>query len=105
MEFKFYLFVIFKVVDIIFDQDVFFYFIFIVYQMDVVDIGIVLLSYEVEDGFVWLVYVSIFEELAIKKVIEMNKVDNFWEVYKDLRENFCFFVFSDLGVNFMFIFC
>jgi hypothetical protein len=71
--------------------------------MDAVDIGIALLSHEAKDGPEWSVHASTLEELATKKVIEMNKVDNFREVYKDPREYLCLFVLSDLGANFMFI--
>jgi hypothetical protein len=102
-ELKPYLPVISKAADTILDQDVSSYPIFIVHQMDAVDIGIALLSHEAEDGPAWSVHASTLEELATKKVIEMNKVDNFREVYKDPRENLCHFVLSDLGANFMFI--
>ncbi|MEQ8705145.1 MAG: hypothetical protein RIC19_14565 [Phaeodactylibacter sp.] len=102
-ELKPYLPTIGQAADTILDQDVSSYPIFIIHQMDSVDIGIPLLSHEAEDGPPWSVNASTLEELATKKVVEMAKVDAFRQVYKDPRENLCLFVLSDLGANFMFI--
>lgn len=102
-ELKPYLPVIGKAADTILDQDVSSYPLFIVHQMDTVDIGILLLSHQADDGPEWSVNASTLEELATKKVVEMSKVDAFRQVYKDPRENLCLFVLSDLGANFMFI--
>ena len=102
-DLKPYLLVIGKASDSIMDQDVSSYPIFVVHQMESVDIGIPILSHEAKDGPAWSVHASTLEELATKKVVEMDKVDAFRRVYKDPKENLCLFVLSDLGANFMFI--
>lgn len=102
-ELKPYLPVIGNAADTILDQDVSSYPIFVVHQMDTVDIGILLLSHQAQEGPAWSVHASTLEELATKKVVEMSKVDSFRKVYKNPRENICLFVLSDLGANFMFI--
>lgn len=101
-ELKPYLPVMGKAADAILDQDISSYPIFVVHQITV-DIGIPLLSHEAEGGPAWSVHASTLEELVTKKVVEVDKLDNFRQVYKDPRENLCLFVLSDLGANFMFI--
>jgi len=90
-----------KAADAILDQDVSSYPIFVVHQHQV-DIGLPILEKK-EGGPKWSVNASTLEELATKKVVEMSKVEDFKEVYKDPRAFLCLFVLSELGANFIFL--
>lgn len=90
-----------KAAETILDQEVSAYPIFIVHRQGV-NIGVPLVQAEGEEA-PWSVNASTLEELATKKVIPMDKVDNFREVYKDPQEYFCLFVISDSGAEFVFL--
>ena len=99
-ELKPYLPLLNQAADTIIDQEVSAYPIFILHQQ-IVDIGVPL----VEGGneqMPWSVNASTLEELSTKKVIGMDKVNDFRKVYKDPREYLCLFVLSDSGANFVF---
>lgn len=87
--------------DAILDQEVSDYPIFVLHQQ-MVDIGLPLVEGGTET-MPWSVNVSTLEELATKKVIGMEKVDDFRKIYKDPRSFFCLFVLSDAGANFVFM--
>ncbi len=87
--------------DAILDQDVSDYPIFVLHQQ-MVDIGLPLVE-GVTEAMPWSVNVSTLEELATKKVIGMDKVDDFRKIYKDPRSFFCLFVLRDAGANFVFM--
>lgn len=87
--------------DTILDQDVSTYPIFIIHQLNV-EIGVVLVSKE-EGKAEWSIHASTLEELVTKQVIQMDKVDNFRQVYKDPRENLCLFTLSEMGATFIFL--
>jgi hypothetical protein len=90
-----------KAADAILDQDVSSYPIFVVHQYQV-DIGLPLLEKKA-GGPNWSVNASTLEELATKNVIEMERVEDFKEVYKDPKAFLCLFVLSELGANFIFL--
>ncbi len=90
-----------KAADAILDQDISSYPIFVVHQFNL-EIGIPILERR-ENGPKWSINASTLEELATKKIVEMDRVDNFRQVYKDPREFLCLFVLSDLGANFIFL--
>lgn len=100
-ELKPYLSVMGKAADAILDQDVSSYPIFVVHQ-HTVDIGLPLIE-KAEGEANWSVNATTLEELATKKIVEMSKVEDFKEVYKDPEDQLCLFVLSDLGANFIFI--
>lgn len=100
-ELKPYLEVMGKAADAIIDQDVSLYPIFIVHQ-HTVDIGLPLIEQK-EGGANWSVNATTLEELATKQIVEMSKVENFKDVYKEPEDQLCLFVLSDLGANFVFI--
>lgn len=87
--------------DTILDQDVSTYPIFIIHQLNV-EIGVVLVAKE-EGKAEWSIHASTLEELVTKQVIQMDKVDNFRQVYKDPRENLCLFTLSEMGATFIFL--
>ena len=90
-----------KAAEAILDQEVSLYPIFVVHQHQV-DIGIPILEKGVNEAE-WSVNASTLEELATKKIIEMSKVDDFKQVYKDASRFLCLFVLSDMGANFIFL--
>lgn len=87
--------------DAILDQDISFYPIFVVHQHSV-DIGILLLQ-KGESDAEWSLNVTTLEELATKNIIEMDRVDQFRQVYKNPKNYLCLFLISELGLNFVFI--
>jgi hypothetical protein len=90
-----------KAADAILDQDISSYPIFVVHQFEL-ELGILLVERQ-EGGAKWSINASTLEELAAKKVVEMSKVDQFRQIFKDPRANVCLFVLSDLGANFIFL--
>ncbi|MBX2875916.1 MAG: hypothetical protein KTR30_27595 [Saprospiraceae bacterium] len=87
--------------DTILDQEVSAYPIFIIHQLNV-EIGVILVSKE-EGKAEWSVHASTLEELVTKQIIQMDKVDNFRQVYKDPREHLCLFTLSEMGATFIFL--
>ena len=87
--------------DAILDQDISSYPIFVIHQFDL-EVGIPILERR-DKGPKWSINASTLEELATKKIVEMEKVDSFRQVYKDPRQFLCLFVLSDLGANFIFL--
>lgn len=87
--------------DTILDQEVSIYPIFIIHQLNV-DIGVLLVS-KTDGKSDWSIHASTLEELVTKQVIQMDKVDNFRQVYKDPREYLCLFTLSEMGATFVFL--
>ncbi len=90
-----------KASDAIMEQDVSSYPIFVVHQQTI-EMGIALVNNDDKLGK-WSVSASTLEEFVTKQLIQMEKVDNFKEVYKDPENNLCLFILSDLGATFAFI--
>lgn len=87
--------------DTVLLEDVSNYPIFVVSQL-AIDLGISLIERE-EGGSLWSIHLSTLEEMAAKKVVQMERVPDFQAIYKDPREYFCLFVLSDLGAQFIFL--
>ncbi len=87
--------------DTILDQEVSAYPIFVLHQQHI-SLGIPLLEGQ-GDTIPWSVNVSTLEELATKKVVSLDRVDAFQEVYRDPRAFLCLFVLSDSGADFVFM--
>lgn len=86
--------------DTILDQEVSKYPIFVVHQHEL-EIGVLLVS--ASEASAWSIHASTLEEFVSKQIVEMEKVDDFREVFKDPKEYFCLFVLSELGANFIFL--
>lgn len=99
-ELKPYLPLLQKAADAILDQDISSYPIFLLHQQTV-SIGIPLVEGKNEEH-PWSVNASTLEELATKKIIEMERVDDFRKVYKDPQDYFCLLLLSDSGADFVF---
>lgn len=91
-----------KAAETILDQDISSYPIFIVSQLEI-QLGIPLVARDSGSKRKWFVNVSTLEELNTKNIVHNDKVDEFRKVYKDPTLNFCLFVLSDLGAQFIFL--
>ena len=87
--------------DSIVINDISLYPIFVIHQ-HFVDIGIQMVDKEKVSGN-WSVNASTLEEFVTKQIIAADKVDDFKKVYKEKREEFCLFVLSELGADFIFL--
>jgi len=86
--------------DIIMDQDVSNYPIFVAHQQEM-DIGIPLIA--LEGGSNWAIQASSLEEFVSKQIIFPEKVEEFKSNFKDPKQSICIFVLSELGAQFVFI--
>ncbi len=87
--------------NVITEQEVSDFPIFVVHQHSV-DIGINIVDKETVKGN-WSVNASTLEEFVTKQIIQPEKVDDFKTVYKNHQGEICLFVLSDLGANFVFL--
>ena len=87
--------------DTILDQEVSNYPIFVLHQQGV-NIGLPLVESQGEQ-MPWSVNATTLEELATKKVISMERVEDFREIFRDPRAFLCLFVLSDSGADFVFM--
>jgi hypothetical protein len=85
--------------DVILDQNVSNYPIFILHQQEL-EMGVAL----IEGGrkFPWSVNASTLEEFVTKDLIFNEKVEEFRSTYKDPQVYLCLFVLSELGAQFIF---
>lgn len=88
--------------ETILDNDISKYPIFVVHKFDELELGILLLQ-RAEPQTLWSVQASTLEELATKRLIEMEKVDQFRSIFKDPREYLCLFVLIDGSGQFVFL--
>ncbi|MCZ2100891.1 MAG: hypothetical protein LC107_05080 [Chitinophagales bacterium] len=87
--------------DVIIDQHVSKYPIFVVHQQEVA-IGIELIEASGKD-MPWSVNASTLEEFVTKNIIFMDKSQDFISTYKNPEENLCLFVLSELGAQFIYL--
>ena len=87
--------------DVILDQDVSKFPIFVIHQ-NLVDIGINIVNMEAVHGN-WSVNASTLEEFVTKQVIAEEKVEDFQLLYRSHHNDLCLFVLSELGANFIFL--
>ena len=87
--------------EVIQDQDVSKFPIFVIHQ-NLVDIGINIVDKEVVQGN-WSVNASTLEEFVTKQIIAEEKVEDFQALYRSHQEDLCLFALSELGANFIFL--
>jgi hypothetical protein len=87
--------------DVIMDQDVSKFPIFVIHQ-NIVDIGINIVDKEVAKGN-WSVNASTLEEFVTKQIIAEEKVEDFQSLYRSHHDDLCLFALSELGANFIFL--
>ena len=90
-----------QVADTVLDNDVSKYPLFVIHR-DQLDLGVLLVDHE-EGESKWSIQSSTLEVLAAKKVIGMDKVDRFRQVFKDPHAFLCLFVLGDMGPSFVFL--
>lgn len=87
--------------EVIHDQDVSKFPIFVIHQ-NIVDIGINIVDKEVVKGN-WSINASTLEEFVTKQIIDPEKIEDFQLLYRSHPADLCLFVLSDLGANFIFL--
>ncbi len=90
-----------KAADTVVDEGVSNYPVFVVHKQQV-SIGIPIINHE-EHGVAWSVNVSTLEEFVTKNLIQTDRIDEFREVFKPVKEHLCLFVLSELGATFVFL--
>ena len=86
--------------DAIIEQDVSNYPIFVAHQDNPI-FGIALLNQN-ESNTNWSFSASTLEELAAKQVIEMSKIEDFKEIYKNPKRFICVFILDEVLGQFIF---
>ncbi len=86
--------------DVILDEDVSKYPIFILHQQEL-EMGVALI--EAGRKFPWSVNASTLEEFVTKDLIFNEKVKEFINTYKDPQGHLCLFVLSELGAQFIYV--
>lgn len=92
-----------KASDAVLDQEISKYPIFVIHQMDSLELGIPIIGPSIEQQFDYIVHISTLEEFTAKKIIDIARVDRFRQVYKDPKEHFCLFLFKKGEANFVFL--
>lgn len=87
--------------DVILEQGVSNYPIFVVHQ-HTMDIGINIVEKEAAAGG-WSVNASTLEEFVTKQIIAPEKLEDFKMLYKTHGLDLCLFVLSELGAKFIFL--
>ena len=64
--------------------------------------GIPIINQEQNEGH-WVLNLSSLEEFATKQIINMEKVDDFIQLYKSHPNQYCFFFIHELDGKFIFI--
>jgi hypothetical protein len=90
-----------KAADVIVNEDVSRYPIFIMFQGEI-HAGISIVNRE-EHQSDWNIHASSLEEFYTKKMIETDKIDSFRDLYKKHGSELCIFVLSENGANFVFL--
>jgi hypothetical protein len=96
-----YIDVLSSAADVILDQEISLYPIFVVHKEEM-EIGVPVIQKENRMDS-WSVQASSLEEFVSKQLIEPNKLDSFKTIYKDPAKHLCLFVVSSLGANFIFL--
>jgi len=93
--------ILWQAAEVIRDQDVSNFPIFIVHQ-NIVDIGINIVDKATFKGN-WSVNASTLEEFVTKQIITEDKVEDFQTLYRSHHDDLCLFTLSELGANFIFL--
>ena len=100
-ELKPYLRVLGQAADVILNENVSKYPIFVVHQQEL-EMGIALIE-AAPPALRWSVNASTLEEFVTKNLIFEEKVNDFIKTYKDPDTHLCLFVLSELGAQFIFM--
>ena len=86
--------------EIMLDQEISNYPIFIVHQQEL-EMGVKVIEASENTG-IWSVHASSLEEFVVKQIIDENKIEEFKKIYKEHSDNLCLFVLSEIGAKFIF---
>lgn len=100
-ELKPYRNVLSKAAEVVLDEDVSKYPIFVVHQQEV-EIGLPLIESNGKD-MKWSVNISTLEEFVAKGIIFEDKVDEFRKNFKNPELFLCLFSLTELGAQFLYI--
>lgn len=100
-ELKPYTHILGQASDVIINENVSRYPVFVVHQQEV-EMGIALIEAN-PPKMSWSVNASTLEEFVTKNLIFEEKVKDFMSKYKDPETHLCLFVLSELGAQFIFI--
>ncbi|MBK7873024.1 MAG: hypothetical protein IPJ74_21310 [Saprospiraceae bacterium] len=90
-----------KAADTVLDQDISRYPIFVVHRQDL-ELGIPLVAHGAQEPK-WSIHITTLEELATKRLVEMDKVDGFRQVFKDPQDYLCLFAWNESDASFVFM--
>lgn len=90
-----------KATDTLLDEGISKYPIFVVSQLEI-ELGIPLVQRN-GSQFKWFINLSTLEEMATKKIVQMERIDHFRSIFKNPDSFFCLFTLSDLGAQFIFL--
>lgn len=99
-ELKVYIKPMFQASEIIFNEGVSKYPIFVAHQQEV-SIGLPIIEKE-KTGGLWSIHASTLEEFVAKNIVFSDKIEEFKDTFKDPEEFVCVFVLSELGAKFVF---
>ncbi|KXK36633.1 MAG: hypothetical protein J5I52_11015 [Saprospiraceae bacterium] len=99
-EIKPYKKILAQAADVILNENVSKYPIFIVHQQEI-EMGVLLI--EGGKDFRWSINASTLEEFVSKEIVFMEKAKDFISTYKDPEMYLCLFVLSDLGAQFIYL--
>jgi hypothetical protein len=100
-ELKPYRKILAQAAEVVLDENVSKYPIFVVHQQEVA-MGIPLIEAD-RKNYKWSVNVSTLEEFVTKGIIFEDKIDDFRKNYKNPELFLCIFSLSDLGAQFLYI--
>jgi len=101
MELKDYVKPLGEASDIMLDQEVTKYPIFVVHQQEI-EIGVPIMDREKIAGN-WSVNASSLEELVTKQIVHNDKLQEFIKNFKDPKDFICIFSLSELGAQFIYL--
>jgi len=90
-----------ELANVVLEQEVSKYPIFIMHQQDVVQIGRTVID-AARSKTKWSVNISHLEEFVNRKIVPNEKVENFKQVYKSPLEYICIFVLANENASFVF---
>jgi len=93
--------VMFEASQVIIDQDVSEYPIFVAHQANM-EIGMVIAERGKVKGN-WNIHATTLEEMVYKQIIKEENIEEFQNVFRNPKDNVCVFVLSELGAQFVFI--
>jgi hypothetical protein len=100
-EMQLYLKAMSQAAEVIIDQDVSKYPIFVVHQHEVI-IGLPIIEKE-KNGGIWNIHASTLEEFVSKNLVFEDKMAEFIKNYKNPDEFLCIFLINEMGANFVYL--